>query len=152
VHPKVKAKVKILDPRAEKYLPKYGSELASGFDLHALEDVSLGPHETVMIKTGLAIQVPEGYEIQVRPRSGMSLKTFFRVANSPGTVDADYRGDLSVIGHNVGNNPFIHMVEIKAGDRIAQAVIVPVFQADFEVVNELDDSKRGTAGFGSTGK
>ncbi len=152
MHPKVKAKVKILDPRAEKYMPKYQSELASGFDLHALEDVSIGPKETVLIKTGLAIQVPAGYEIQVRPRSGMSLKTMFRVANAPGTVDADYTGDLSVIGNNIGANPFLQTVEIKAGDRIAQAVIVPVFQADFEVVDELDTTKRGSAGFGSTGK
>lgn len=152
MHPKVKAKVKVLDSRAEKYLPRYQSELASGFDLHALDEVILGPNETVLIKTGLAIQVPAGYEIQVRPRSGMSLKTFFRVANSPGTVDADYTGDLSVIGSNVGNNPFLHTVTIKPGDRIAQAVIVPVLQAEFEVVDELDSTKRGSAGFGSTGK
>ena len=150
-HPKVPVKIKVLDPEAKKYLPKYQSELASGFDLHSLESFEMMPGETRIIKTGLAIQVPPGYELQVRPRSGMSAKTPFRVANSPGTVDADYTGECSVIGYNSANYPIHNKVRINSGDRIAQAVIVPVFQAEFEVVEELDKTARGSAGFGSTG-
>jgi dUTP pyrophosphatase len=150
-HPKVNVKICFLDSRAEQYLPKYQSELASGFDLHSLEDVELIPQSTVLIKTGISAQIPPGYEIQVRPRSGMSLKTPFRVANSPGTCDADYLGDISVIGYNTACYGG-QTVNIKAGDRIAQCVIVPVVQGNFSYVKKLDPTERGSNGFGSTGK
>ena len=153
-HPKVPVKIKILDERARAFIPKYHSDLASGFDLHCLDFCQLNPGETMLIKTGLAIQVPPGYELQVRPRSGLSLKTNFRVANSPGTVDADYLGDISVIGVNVGsgNGFFIPApITFHPGDRIAQAVVVPIVQAEFTVVDDLTPTSRGTSGFGSTG-
>jgi len=144
---KVKVKVKKLDPRA--VVPTYGTEGAAGFDFYAIEDVELLPGERKLIKTGIAMAIPEGYEVQVRPRSGMSLKTSFSVANSPGTIDSDYRGECNVIGFNTHQH---HMLDIKKGDRIAQGVLSRVPQADFEVVDELDDTERGTGGYGSTGQ
>jgi dUTP pyrophosphatase len=143
----VKVKIKKLDPRA--VVPTYGTEGAAGFDFYAIEDVAILPNETKLIKTGIAMEIPVGYEVQVRPRSGMSLKTSFRVANAPGTIDADYRGECNVIGHNSHNH---HMLDIKKGDRIAQGVLSKVPQADFEVVDELSDTNRGTGGYGSTGQ
>jgi dUTP pyrophosphatase len=151
-------KIKKLHPDA--VIPTYGSEGAAGFDLYAIEDVILIPGETKLIKTGLAMQIPFGYEVQVRPRSGMSLKTNFRVANAPGTIDSDYRGECCVIGHHVsqsdklknsGNFLKIQPIEIKKGDRIAQGVLNKVPQAFFEVVEELDSTDRGVNGFGHTG-
>lgn len=144
---KVKIKIKKLHPKA--VVPTYGTEGAAGFDFYALEDVSILPNETKLIPTGIAMEIPLGYEIQVRPRSGMSLKTPFRVANAPGTIDSDYRGECNVIGHNSHN---YHMLDIKKGDRIAQGVLSRVPQAEFEVVSELGDTVRGTGGYGSTGQ
>jgi len=144
---KVKVKIKKLDPKA--VVPTYGTDGAAGFDFYAIEDVELLPGETKLIKTGIAMEIPVGYEVQVRPRSGMSLKTSFRVANAPGTIDADYRGECNVIGQNVHQ---YHMLDIKKGDRIAQGVLSKVPQADFEVVDELSDTDRGTGGYGSTGQ
>jgi dUTP pyrophosphatase len=144
----VPVKIKKLHPDAQ--IPQYATDGSSGFDLRALEDVTIEPGQTKLIKTGLAFEVPEGYEIQVRPRSGMSLKTPIRVANAPGTVDADFRGEVCVIA---SFHPFEYFVSytIKKGDRIAQGVICPVVQAEFEVVDGLEDTSRGRGGFGSSG-
>jgi len=141
-------------------IPKYQTEGASGFDLHALEDISIAPGETKLVKTGLAIDVGPGYELQVRPRSGLSLKTPLRVANSPGTVDADYRGEICVIMTNTatphflkdGNKSTAFNFWIKKSDRIAQGVVCPVVRADIIVVDSLEETNRGSGGFGSTGK
>lgn len=151
----MKIRIKKLHPDA--VVPKYATNGSSGFDLVALEDVTIQPGQTKLIKTGLAVDVGPGYEMQVRPRSGLSLKTNLRVANSPGTVDADYRGEVCVIMENTinvlnypsGSNG---VAIIKKGDRIAQGVICPVMQADIEVVEYLDETDRGAGGFGSTGK
>jgi len=163
----MKLKIKKLHPDA--VIPKYGTPGASGFDLVALGDVTIGPGETKMVKTGIAVEVPPGFELQVRPRSGISLKTPLRVANAPGTVDSDYRGECCVILTNVSGVSNITMsrtdgllvdisfrapilMEIKKGERIAQGVICPVLQVEFEEVEELSDTSRGADGFGSTGK
>lgn len=152
----MKIRIKKLHPDA--VIPKYATNGSSGFDLVALEDVSLKPGETKLVKTGLAIDVGPGYELQVRPRSGLSLKTSLRVANSPGTVDADFRGEVCVIMTNSSQyktasfSTEYSIAEIKKGDRIAQGVICPVVQADIEVVDYLDETERGAGGFGSTGK
>lgn len=161
----MKLKIKKLHPEA--VIPKYQTKGASGFDLHALEDVSIMPGETKLVKTGIAVAVDVGYELQVRPRSGTSLKTPLRVANSPGTVDADYRGEVCVIVTNTADDHFHdgsgnlstalwrsseYAQNIKKGDRIAQGVICPVLQVEFEEVENLDETERGSGGYGSTGK
>lgn len=145
----MKIQIKKLHPDA--VIPKYQTEGASGFDLVALEDVEIGLGETKLVTTGLAINVGPGYELQVRPRSGLSLKTGLRVANSPGTVDADYRGEVCVIMTLVPINGTVSY-KIKKGDRIAQGVVCPVIRAEIEVVEELNDTARGAGGYGSTGK
>lgn len=152
-------KIRIKKLHVDAVIPKYATPGSSGFDLVSLEFVSLRPGETRLVKTGLAIDVGPGYELQVRPRSGLSLKTRLRVANSPGTVDSDYRGEVCVIMHNsasegdeLGNGHSGHMEYIEKGDRIAQGVVVAVEQAEIEVVESLEDTARGAGGFGSTGK
>lgn len=129
-------------------IPQYQTTGASGFDFSASENVTIEPGETKLVPTGLAMAVPKGFELQVRPRSGMSLKTKLRVANSPGTVDSDYRGEIKVICDNIGNVPIF----IQVGDRIAQGVISPVVQLELMEVSDLDETVRGEGGFGSTGK
>jgi len=129
-------------------VPVYQTELAAGFDFHSTENVQIMPAETKVISTGLAFSIPEDTELQIRPRSGLSAKTGIRVANSPGTVDADYSGEVKIILHNTGTIPF----SIEVGDRIAQGVLVPVLRAIFEEVQELYQTGRGSSGFGSTGK
>lgn len=152
----MKVKIKKLHPDA--VVPKYAKPGDSGFDFVALEDTMIGPGETKLVKTGIAVEIPEGFELQVRPRSGTSLKTPLRVANAPGTVDSGYRGECCVIltntavGEYDSNNHHTNTQFIKKGDRIAQGVICPVIRAEFEEVEELSDSERGTGGFGSTGK
>lgn len=141
--------VKVKKLHQDAIIPKYQTEGASGFDLHALESVVLYANETKLVKTGLSFSVPKNYELQVRPRSGTSLKTPLRVANSPGTVDADYRGEVCIIMHNTAERDFFI---IGKGDRIAQGVIVPVIQAELIEVEELDETERGEGAFGSTGK
>ncbi len=130
-------------------LPKYETSLASGFDVRAQIDKSvvLKPGERVLIPTGLAFAIPPGYEIQVRPRSGLAVKKGISMVNTPGTVDADYRGEVKVIIINLGQED----VEIQDQERIAQLVLCPVVQADFQVVETLDATTRGAGGFGSTG-
>lgn len=142
-------KVKKLDRDA--IVPKYQSTDAAGFDFHTLEEFTLRPGETKKIETGLAFEIPRGFEIQVRPRSGNSLKTKMRVANSPGTIDADFRGHVCIIIDHIGQlgDPPISM---KRGDRIAQGVLVPVYRAEFIEVNELGGTERKNGGFGSTGQ
>lgn len=144
----MKVQIKKLHPDA--VIPKYQTKGASGFDLHALEDINIFSGETKLVKTGLAVAVQEGYELQVRPRSGVSLKTTLRVANAPGTVDSDYRGEVCIIITNTDATPS-QRHQIKKGDRIAQGVVCPVVQAELEQVSELDETVRGSGGFGSTG-
>lgn len=134
-------------------VPEYKSDEAAGMDLFADEDVIInGQTNTItshkLVKTGIAIQLPVGYEAQVRPRSGLAYKHRVTVLNSPGTIDSDYRGDVGVILINHSNKNF----EVKKGDRIAQLVIAPVSRAEFVEVSKLDDTDRGSGGFGSTGK
>lgn len=160
-------KVKIKKLHLDAIIPEYKTSGASGFDLVALEDTILRPRETKLVKTGIAVEIPEGFELQVRPRSGTSFKTPLRVSNSPGTVDSDFRGECCVILQNTSNfeDDSISIKGsiddkwypkntqfIKKGERIAQGVICPVVRAEFEVVEELSDSTRGADGFGSTGK
>jgi len=130
-------------------LPQYQTDHASGMDLHAAvtEPLVLQPGQTVLVPTGLRIAVPPGCEAQIRPRSGLALNHGIIVPNAPGTIDADYRGPLAVILHNVGSQPFT----IRRGDRIAQMVIAPVCRVRLEVVPSLDDTPRGSGGFGHTG-
>ncbi len=128
-------------------LPAYATQGAAGMDVLSAEDVTLAPGARHAVATGLAMAIPEGYEIQVRPRSGLALKHGISVPNTPGTIDSDYRGELKVILINHGAEPFA----IQRGDRIAQLVLVPVTQAAWQEVNELDETGRGEGGFGSTG-
>lgn len=136
----------------ELKLPAYETTQAAGADIRANlpEDgqMVIDAGDRVLIPTGLAFEIEPGYEVQVRPRSGLSLKTHLLVVNSPGTIDADYRGEVKIIMGNFGKDPEV----IKHGDRIAQIVIAPVHQANFEVVSELGDTARGKGGFGSTGR
>jgi dUTP pyrophosphatase len=140
-------KLKVKKLRGDAILPTRGSAQASGLDLYAVSDCVLNPGETRRIEIGIAFGIPEGYEIQVRPRSGLSLKTGLRVANAPGTVDADYTGDCSVILHNTSDTH----IGINRGDRVGQAVLCPVIIPELELVEELTTTARGASGFGSTG-
>ena len=129
--------------------PIYGSGLASGADIKAnlTKEVKLLPGETVIIPTGIRVQIPDGYEGQIRPRSGLALKHSVTVLNTPGTIDADYRGEIKIILINHGNTSYT----VKHNDRIAQIVFSPVIQAEFIQKKELAASNRGRNGFGSTG-
>lgn len=127
-------------------LPIYSTSEAAGADVYATEQVIIEPNTHALIKTGLGCSIPEGWELQVRPRSGLALKNSITVLNSPGTIDADYTGELGVILINHGNNPFV----VNIGDRIAQIVCQPVYQAHFEWVDETKSTDR-LGGFGSTG-
>ena len=131
-------------------LPAYATEGSAGMDLcaHIHESVVLEPLERKLISTGLFIELPTGYEAQIRPRSGLALKQGITCLNSPGTIDADYRGEIGVILINLSNE----MQVIKAGDRIAQMVIAPVTQISWEPATALTPTSRGAGGFGSTGK
>ena len=132
-------------------LPSYETAGSAGADLRAnfptRGEVVLEPGERVLVPTGLRVGIPEGYEIQIRPRSGLALKHGITVPNTPGTIDSDYRGELKVILINHGTEPFA----IARGDRIAQLVLAPVVQARWDEVEDLDETARGAGGFGSTG-
>ena len=128
-------------------LPDYATERAAGLDIVSAEELTLAPGARHAVATGFAIAIPNGYEVQVRPRSGLALKHGISLANTPGTIDADYRGEVKVIMINLGTEPFA----IARGDRIAQLVPAPVLTAEFDEVADLDDTARGTGGFGSTG-
>lgn len=130
-------------------LPKYQTSQSAGMDLRANIDapVLIKPLDRKLIPTGLHIALPEGYEAQIRPRSGLVIKNGITIINTPGTIDPDYRGDVGVILVNISNEDFV----VQPGDRIAQMVINKFEQAEFEVVEELDETERGEGGFGHTG-
>lgn len=131
-------------------LPAYATQSSAGLDLKAVlaEAVVLGPLERKIVGTGLKIALPEGYEAQVRPRSGLAAKHGITVLNAPGTIDADYRGEIGVILVNLSNEPFT----IQPGERIAQLVVAQYSQVEWKPVESLDSTQRGEGGFGSTGK
>jgi len=143
----VKVEVKRLPHGAGLPLPAYATAGAAGMDVVSAESVTLAPGARHAVATGLALAIPPGYEIQVRPRSGLALKHGITVPNTPGTIDSDYRGELKVILINHGAEPFI----ITRGDRVAQLVLAPVVQAVWDEVDSLDATERGAGGFGSTG-
>ena len=128
-------------------LPKYASEAAAGLDITAAEELTLEPGQRHAVASGFAIEIPHGYEVQVRPRSGLAIKHGITCLNTPGTIDSDYRGEVKVILINLGQEPFA----IRRGERIAQLVPAPVLHAHFTEVRELADTARGSGGFGSTG-
>lgn len=129
-------------------LPEYKTKGAAGCDVHARNGETIKPGEWKVIHTGMRVAIPDGFEIQIRPRSGFAMAKGVTVLNSPGTIDSDYRGFIGVMLINHGKET----VDIKAGDRIAQLVLCPVYQIEWEQVESLDDTKRGGDGFGSTGK
>jgi dUTP pyrophosphatase len=143
----VRVEVKRLPHGAGLPLPAYATNGAAGMDIVSAEAVSIAPGARHAVATGLAVAIPDGYEIQVRPRSGLALKHGITVPNTPGTIDSDYRGELKVILINLGEEPFA----IARGDRVAQLVLAPVVQAEWDEVAELDATERGEGGFGSTG-
>jgi dUTP pyrophosphatase len=128
-------------------LPAYATEGAAGMDLLAARDMTIPPGGRALVPTGLCLAIPDGFEMQVRPRSGLALKHGITVLNAPGTVDSDYRGEVGVILFNAGTQPFA----LTRGERIAQAVFAPVTRAAWEEVVVLPETRRGTGGFGSTG-
>ena len=142
-------KIKIVN-QSKHALPEYATEASAGLDLRANIDspITLNSLERVLIKTGLFIELPIGYEAQVRPRSGLAYKNGVTVLNTPGTIDADYRGEIGVILVNLSNTPFV----IEDGERVAQLVIAKHEQAEWSLVEELGTTERGAGGFGSTGK
>ena len=144
----VKVLVKKLHPKVQ--LPSYKTEGSSGMDLMAFVEnqIIISPNNSALIPTGLSVAIPKDVEIQIRPRSGLAIKSNISVLNAPGTIDSDYRGELKIILFNHSNAEFI----VKNNDRIAQMVLTPVLKVDFEEVDALPDSTRGSGGFGSTGK
>ena len=144
-----KVKIYVQKTSEKTAFPSYMTPGSSGLDLRASieEPMTLEPFERKLIPTGLKLAIPQGYEGQVRPRSGLALKHGITTLNSPGTIDSDYRGEVKVLLVNLGSAPVV----INSGDRIAQLVIAPVVQAELEEVDELDDTSRGDGGFGHTG-
>jgi len=148
----ISVKIKICNPALIDQgipLPGYASEGASGMDIRAcLESpVILDPGQIKLIPTGLALSIPMGYEVQIRPRSGLALKNGIGMVNGPGTIDSDYRGEIGIILVNWGDAPFV----VRMGDRIAQMVLAKVYRADFQTVADLDETQRGEGGFGHSG-
>ena len=142
-------KVKIIN-KSKNNLPFYATKGSAGMDVYSNEELELGPLSTTIVKTGLFVKIPEGYEIQVRPRSGLSAKSSLRIANSPGTIDSDYLGEIGIIIDNISDT-YHHL--IKKGERIAQLVLKKVEQIEWEEVEEFSEiTERNTGGFGSTGK
>ena len=141
-------KVKIIN-RGRQPLPTYATALSAGMDLRANidEEITLLPMQRQLVPTGLYIALPEGYEAQIRPRSGLALKHGITVLNTPGTVDADYRGEIMVLLVNFSNEPFI----VKDGERIAQMIVAKHEQVSFELTETLDETERGAGGYGHTG-
>lgn len=141
--------VKVIN-RSGNALPAYETPLAAGMDVRAdmPESIILGPLERALVPTGLFVELPEGFEMQVRPRSGLAAKHGVTVLNTPGTIDADYRGEIKVILVNLSNTAF----EIKPGERIAQLVVASHERVEWQAVEVLSDTERGNGGFGSTGK
>lgn len=141
-------KVKVIN-HSNNELPQYATPMSAGMDLRAFtnEPITIMPGERKLVHSGINIQLPEGYELQVRPRSGLALKHGITLTNSPGTIDADYRGDVGAIVHNLGTEPFI----INNGDRICQIVAKEYVKIEWEETDVLDSTKRGEGGFNSTG-
>lgn len=141
-------KVKVIN-RSAYDLPQYETAQAAGLDVRAniTESTTLGPLERALVPTGLFIELPEGYEMQVRPRSGLAAKHGLSLVNAPGTIDPDYRGEIKVILVNLSNTPY----ELKPGERVAQLVVSQFTRVEWEPVEELGETERGTGGFGSTG-
>ena len=142
-------KVKIVN-RSGMDCPSYATPLSAGMDLRAAmeQSVTLAPLERALVPTGLYVELPEGYEMQIRPRSGLAAKHGITVLNSPGTIDADYRGEIKVILVNLSNEPFV----INPGERIAQLVVAKYEKVEWDEVEVLDETERGEGGFGSTGR
>jgi len=141
-------KIKVIN-KSKHPLPNYETELSAGMDIRANIDapITLAPLERTLVKTGIFLELPKGYEAQVRPRSGLALKKGITCLNTPGTIDADYRGEVGVILVNLSNQNFI----IEDGERIAQIIIAKHERAEWELTNELSETERGSGGFGSTG-
>ncbi|MGA2624381.1 MAG: dUTP diphosphatase [Bacteroidota bacterium] len=131
-------------------LPTYATEGSSGMDIHAAVEgeMTVKPGETVLVPSGFQLEIPQGFEAQVRPRSGLAIKHGVGILNAPGTIDSDYRGELKIILTNFGKNDFV----IRRGDRVAQLVIAPVVRAQWEEVKSVDRTPRGSGGFGHTGQ
>lgn len=146
----IKVKIEQIEGAKDLPLPKYMSSSAAGMDLyaHVIEENIIKKGEIKLIPTGIKIALPEGYEAQIRPRSGLALKHGIALVNSPGTIDADYRGEIKIIMINLGTEDFV----INRGDRIAQMVINKIEQIRWEVTEEIDQTERGDGGFGHTGK
>ena len=144
----VKVLVKKLDPKVQ--LPSYITEGSSGMDLMAFikDSIKIAPNTVAIIPTGISVAISNDVEIQIRPRSGLAAKSSISVLNTPGTIDSDYRGELKIILFNHSNQEFV----VKNNDRIAQMVLMPVLKIDFEEVDDLPETLRGSGGFGSTGK
>ena len=145
--PPVEVRVKRLPNGAGLPLPNYASKGAAGMDICSAESVILRVGKRLAVATGFAFAIPHGYEVQVRPRSGLALKNGVTCLNTPGTIDSDYRGEVKVILANLGEDDF----QIEKGDRIAQIVVAPVQHATMVEVDEIDATARGAGGFGSTG-
>ena len=141
--------IKIKKIKSTAKIPTYESEMAAGFDLYAADEVIVPPFQerTKIVPTGLKMAIPKGYELQIRPRSGMALKSHIIIANSPGTIDADYRGEVGILVRNTGATNY----KIDIGDRIAQGVLSKVPQAGFAEVDTLSETSRGAGAYGSTG-
>lgn len=144
----VRVEVEVLPHGADLPLPRYSTEGAAGADVVAAADVELAPGSRAAVPTGLKVAVPPGFELQVRPRSGLALAHGVALANSPGTIDSDFRGEVLVLLINFGDRPFA----VRRGERIAQLVLAPVRRADFVTVPALPPTARGSGGFGSTGR
>ena len=143
----MKLKVKRVEGEMRGILPTRGSAKAAGLDLYTYEERTLRPGQTHLFPTGIIVEIPDGYEGQVRPRSGLAAKHSITVLNAPGTIDSDYRGEVKVILHNAGSQPF----KIDANTRIAQLVVKKVEEFEPEWSNEVTETERGSGGFGSTG-
>lgn len=143
----MQVEVKFLKLDKEAQIPFFASEEAAGFDFHALESASIKAGKSAFIRTGLSVELPQGYELQVRSRSGLALKNSIVVLNSPGTIDSDYRGEIKIILMNFGASDF----GVKKGDRIAQGVVNKLPQVIIKEVDSITPTKRGAQGFGSSG-
>ena len=144
----VKVLIKKLNSKVQ--LPKYKTDGSSGMDLMAFieNSINIKPQQSALIPTGISIAIPENTEVQIRPRSGLAAKSSISVLNTPGTIDSDYRGEIKIILFNHGKEEFV----INNNDRIAQMILMPVIKAEFEEVEDLPNTLRGSGGFGSTGK
>jgi len=146
----INVKIKFIPQNKNLKIPKYATEGSSGADIYAdiLEDIIIKPSKTTLIPTGIFMEIPFGFEIQIRPRSGLALKNGITLPNTPGTIDSDYRGELKIIVHNLSKEDFI----LKIGERIAQMVLMPVYKINWKTVDSLDETERNHGGFGHTGK